>query len=66
MTLCIARREGPDIKLVSDSRVSLGPAGAAKITDHSVHYLRGKLDLNGHDFDQSNGLVPNFPLLNLT
>ncbi|WP_354048739.1 hypothetical protein [Bradyrhizobium sp. LB12.1] len=39
--------------------------GVAKLSDDGVHYWRGPLDLNGPDFDQSDGLIPNFPLLNM-
>jgi hypothetical protein len=42
------------------------PHGVAKITDGEAHYWRASLDLNGPDFDQVKGLVPVFPLLNLT
>jgi len=41
------------------------PYGVAKISDDGVHYWRGSLDLNGPDFDQAHGLIPNFPLLDL-
>jgi len=47
------------------------PAGVAKLSDRDelgdsgVHYWRGPLDLNGSDFDQAEGLTPNFPMLDL-
>lgn len=34
-------------------------------TPQGVHYWRGPLDLNGTDFDQAQGLIPRFPLLDL-
>jgi len=40
------------------------PYGVAKLGD-GVHYWRGPLDFNGPDFDQANGLIPKFPLLDL-
>jgi hypothetical protein len=41
------------------------PYGIAKLSEGGVHYWRGSLDLNGDDFDQTNGLIPNFPYLDL-
>lgn len=40
------------------------PYGVAQLDD-AVHYWRGPLDLNGPAFDQANGLISNFPLLDL-
>lgn len=39
--------------------------GVARMSDDGVHYWRGSLDLNGPDFDYSEGLIPNFPLLDM-
>lgn len=43
------------------------PVGVAMLGDtpQGVHYWRGPLDLNGPDFDQTEGLVPRFPYLDL-
>jgi hypothetical protein len=47
------------------------PAGIAKLGaqnelgDREAHYWRGSLDLNGSDLVQPEGLIPNFPMLDL-
>jgi hypothetical protein len=62
---------GGNIQYGSFAGSKFQPAGIAKLGDadefgHSeVHYWRGSLDLNGSDFDQANGLTPNFPMLDL-
>jgi len=62
---------GGNIQYGSFAGSKFQPAGIAKLGDADefghcdVHYWRGSLDLNGSDFDQANGLTPNFPMLDL-
>ncbi|MGP0104337.1 hypothetical protein [Rhodoblastus sp.] len=60
---------GGNIQYGSFAGSKFQPAGIAKLGDRDefghreVHYWRGPMDLNGSDFDQSGGLVPNFPMI---
>jgi hypothetical protein len=62
---------GGNIQYGSFAGSKFQPAGVAKLSDKDelgysgVHYWRGPLDLNGSDFDQAEGLTPNFPMLDL-
>jgi hypothetical protein len=62
---------GGNIQYGSFVGTKFQPAGVAKLSDRDelgasgVHYWRGPLDLNGSDFDQAEGLTPNFPMLDL-
>lgn len=56
---------GGNIQYGSFSYSKFRPVGVAKISNNGVHYWRGSLDLNGSDFDQVSGLIPNFPCLDL-
>jgi len=60
---------GGNIQYGSFAGARFQPAGIAELSDRNergdsvAHYWRGPLDLNGSDFDQACGLVPDFPML---
>jgi hypothetical protein len=56
---------GGNIQFGSFDHNKFRPAGVAQLGTEGVHYWRGPLDLNGPAFDQENGLISNFPLLDL-
>ncbi len=62
---------GGNIQYGSFAGSRFQPVGIAKLGDadefghRGVHYWRGSMDINGSDFDQFDGLTPNFPMLDL-